>query len=381
VSHGSGKDASLLSDRTTFFASPIARQAPEDEDLVHFLVVTEGLEPGHIVELGDGALTLGRTAPADVVLADFEVSRAHCRVDLYRGELIVTDLNSTNGTFVDGAKVTGSAVMKPGSTLQVGRHVLRHARRSRRELEHSRELDRSLERASQYVQSLLPQPLTSGAVRTDWMLLPSVRLGGDAFGYQWLDADAFAMYLLDVSGHGAESAMLAVSVLNVIRKIALPRTDFREPGQVLGELNKMFPMESHGSMFFTMWYGVYQPSTRTLRYASAGHHPAYLVAADRLTSMPLVTRSLGIGMMDEVQYEAQTTTVPPGATLYVFSDGVFEVMLPDGNRWTLDDFLPLISATRQAGVPEPRRLYEHVHRVARRGPLDDDFSLLTLDFA
>ena len=98
-------------------------------------------------------------------------------------------------------------------------------------------------------------------------------------------------------------------------------------------------------------------------------------------SMPLVTRSLGIGMMDEVQYEAQTTTVPPGATLYVFSDGVFEVMLPDGNRWTLDDFLPLISATRQAGVPEPRRLYEHVHRVARRGPLDDDFSLLTLDFA
>ena len=58
-------------------------------------------------------------------------------------------------------------------------------------------------------------------------------------------------------------------MLNVIRKIALPRTDFREPGQVLGELNKMFPMESHGSMFFTMWYGVYQLSTRTLRYALA----------------------------------------------------------------------------------------------------------------
>jgi serine phosphatase RsbU (regulator of sigma subunit) len=379
VDHGSGKDAAL-SDRTTFFASPIAAQVPQDEDLVHFLVVTEGLEPGHIVELGERALTLGRTPPADVVLADFEVSRAHCRVDLYRGELMVTDLNSTNGTFVDGAKVNGSAVVKPGSVLQVGRHVLRHAKRSRRELEHSRELDRSLERASQYVQSLLPQPISSGQVRTEWMLLPSVRLGGDAFGYQWLDADAFAIYLLDVSGHGAESAMLAVSVLNVIRKIALPRTDFREPAQVLGELNKMFPMEAHGSMFLTMWYGVYQPSTRTLRYASAGHHPAYLVAADRASVQALVTRSLGIGMMSDTLYEALATEVAPGATLYVFSDGVFEVLLPDGKRWTLDDFLPLLAAPRQAGVSEPRRLYERVHGVARRGPLDDDFSLLTLDF-
>jgi serine phosphatase RsbU (regulator of sigma subunit) len=379
VDHGSGKDAAL-SDRTTFFASPIAAQVPQDEDLVHFLVVTEGLEPGHIVELGERALTLGRTPPADVVLADFEVSRAHCRVDLYRGELMVTDLNSTNGTFVDGAKVNGSAVVKPGSVLQVGRHVLRHAKRSRRELEHSRELDRSLERASQYVQSLLPQPISSSQVRTEWMLLPSVRLGGDAFGYQWLDADAFAIYLLDVSGHGAESAMLAVSVLNVIRKIALPRTDFREPAQVLGELNKMFPMEAHGSMFLTMWYGVYQPSTRTLRYASAGHHPAYLVAADRASVQALVTRSLGIGMMSDTRYEALATEVAPGATLYVFSDGVFEVLLPDGKRWTLDDFLPLLAAPRQAGVSEPRRLYERVHGVARRGPLNDDFSLLTLDF-
>jgi sigma-B regulation protein RsbU (phosphoserine phosphatase) len=207
-----------------------------------------------------------------------------------------------------------------------------------------------------------------------------VRLGGDAFGYQWLDPDAFAIYLLDVSGHGAESAMLAVSVLNVIRRMALPRTDFREPAQVLGELNKMFPMESHGSMFFTMWYGVYQPSTRSLRYASAGHHPAYLVSADRSNTQALVTRSLAVGMMSDTVYEELTTQVAPEATLYVFSDGVFEVLLPDGNRWTLEDFLPLLTEQRQAGVSEPRRLYEHVHGVARRGPLDDDFSLLTLDF-
>lgn len=380
MTQGSGKDAALLSDRTTFFAAPIAPQVPQDEEMVHFLVVTEGLEPGHIVELGTRALTLGRTAPADVVLADFEVSRAHCRVDLYRGELIVTDLNSTNGTFIDGVRVQGSAAMRPGATLQVGRHLLKHARRSRRELEQSRELDRSLERASQYVQSLLPQPIASGPVRTEWMLLPSVRLGGDAFGYQWLDADHFAMYLLDVSGHGAESAMLAVSVLNVLRRTALPHTDFKDPAQVLGALNHMFPMEAHGSMFFTMWYGVYQPRTRRLCFGSAGQHPAYVVDAARSACQPLVTRSLAIGMMPGTQYHAEETTLDPQSTLYLFSDGVFEVLLPDGGRWTLDDFLPLLTAPRSDGLAEPRRLYEAVRGVARRGPLDDDFSMLALRF-
>jgi len=45
---------------------------------------------------------------------------------------------------------------------------------------------------------------------------------------------------------------------------------------VLGRLNAMFQMENHNGMFFTIWYGVYDRATE-LVYASAGHHPAYLV--------------------------------------------------------------------------------------------------------
>ena len=143
------------------------------------------------------------------------------------------------------------------------------------------ELDRDLARASHYVHSLLPAPIVSGPVLAEWCFVPSAQLGGDAFGYDWLDPGTFVFYLIDVSGHGAGSAMHSVTVLNVLRQRALPDVDFADPAKVLSSLNLRFPMVSHNDLFFTMWYGVYHPDARTLVYGSAGHHPAYLVGPDR----------------------------------------------------------------------------------------------------
>ena len=90
-------------------------------------------------------------------------------------------------------------------------------------------------KAAAYVQSLLPAPQT-GPISTDWVFIPSAELGGDAFGYHWLDDDHFAMYLLDVCGHGIGAALHSVSVLNVLRAQTLRDTDFYQPSDVLAAL-------------------------------------------------------------------------------------------------------------------------------------------------
>ena len=83
--------------------------------------------------------------------------------------------------------------------------------------------------------------------------------------------------------------MHSVTVLNVLRQRALPNVDFRNPSEVLANLNDMFQMDSHNGLLFTMWYGVYRTDDRVLTYGSAGHHPAYLagrsadVASRRIT--------------------------------------------------------------------------------------------------
>ena len=112
--------------------------------------------------------------------------------------------------------------MREGQVLRVGGQLITYERRSRRDIDRAEELDRDLRRASDYVLSLLPEPLTSGLVRAEWRFVPSTQLGGDAFGYYWLDLRTFVFYLVDVSGHGAGSAMHSVSVMNVLRQRAFP---------------------------------------------------------------------------------------------------------------------------------------------------------------
>lgn len=114
----------------------------------------------------------------------------------------------------------------------------------------------SQESAADYVRSLLPPPL-EGTISTEALFLPSVQLGGDCFDYYWIDEEHLAIYLLDVSGHGVGSALLSVSVLNVLRSQSLPKTNFCQHSQVLSTLNQSFQMDNHNDKYFTIWYGVY----------------------------------------------------------------------------------------------------------------------------
>src|SRR5205823_7677014 len=121
--------------------------------------------------------------------------------------------------------------------------------------------------AARYVQSLLPEPL-DGAVKVAWKFVPCAQLGGDMFGYHWIDRDHLALYLLDVSGHGVGSSLLAVSAANVLTGQSLPSTDFRDPGQVLSRLNDAFQMERQDNKYFTIFYAVYRKKTRELAYSN-----------------------------------------------------------------------------------------------------------------
>src|SRR5208283_581139 len=116
-------------------------------------------------------------------------------------------------------------------------------------VESQKHLAAELAEAAAYVKSLLPAPL-HGEVTTDWGFIPCSELGGDAFGYRWVDSDHFAIYLLDVCSHGVGAALLSISVMNVLRSQNLPGVDFRNPGEVLTALNRAFAMESQNNLYF-----------------------------------------------------------------------------------------------------------------------------------
>lgn len=359
-----------------------AEDSPAIADFGDYLVLLEGADAGKLVEIGEEALTIGRDARQTIVFAgDSEVSRLHARVLRRDKEIVVEDAGSTNGTFVDSQRLTGPIVLREGAVVRIGRQLFKYERRSRRDVERTTELNRDLLKASNYVLSLLPRPIEAGPVRVTWKFVPSAQLGGDAFGYYWPTPETFVFYLVDVSGHGVGSAMHSVAVMNILRQRALPNVDFEDPSQVLSSLNDRFQMGAYNGMYFTMWYGVYHTRTRTLVHGSGGHHPAYMVSATREPAQPVGDSNIIVGALPQQPYDTRTTLVPPGSSLYLFSDGVYEVATKGGDVQSLADLVPLLSRPRQEGITEPDRVYRAINEIAATpGELDDDFSLMVLTF-
>ena len=78
-----------------------------------------------------GAVTLGRNKGNAIVLTDPRVSRNHARIDVSDGEPLLTDLQSTNGTHLNGKRISGSVPLRPGDVVTVGNTELRFEERLR----------------------------------------------------------------------------------------------------------------------------------------------------------------------------------------------------------------------------------------------------------
>jgi sigma-B regulation protein RsbU (phosphoserine phosphatase) len=240
-------------------------------------------------------------------------------------------------------------------------------------------LDKELAQAADYVKTMLPSPISESPVYIDWLFVPSASLGGDAFGYNWLDDNHFAIYLLDVSGHGVGAALLSVSVLNVLRSQSLADTDFKSPNQVLDKLNMAFQGERHNDMFFTFWYGIYNVPTRTLTYASAGHPPALLFTSESNVTH-LKTQNFVIGGMLDVAYEQKIQSVDIGASLYVFSDGVYEIEKGDGSMWSFREYVSLLSNINLDEHNSLENLHNQTLQISKGEAFEDDYTILRAKF-
>lgn len=241
-----------------------------------------------------------------------------------------------------------------------------------------RRLGRELQEATRYVYSILPQPLST-PLTADWRYIPSTELGGDSFGYHWLDDRHFALYLLDVCGHGVGAALLSVAAANTLRSGTLPNVNFRAPGEVLTALNQAYPMEKHNDLYFTIWYGVYDCLTQKLEYAAAGHPPAILVADGGTRIEKLQGQGPVVGMMPEAIYHSRQCSLPSRSRLFLFSDGTFEIRRAEGSMLDFDEFVAVLAEPAQEGESELDRLLHFVRELHGHEALDDDFSIVKLE--
>lgn len=246
-------------------------------------------------------------------------------------------------------------------------------------------LNAELRDAAAYVRSLLPQRVRWPGLAIDWEFIPSLSLGGDSFSYQRLDDGRLAFFLIDVSGHGIEAALLSVTVMNLLKAKSLGGLDYGSPRSVLARLNESFRIEDQNNMYFTIWYGVWDPTRRALRYATGGSPPALLCKPGERAE-ELVSEGPIIGVDDAADFPEREAFVPLGSQLYLFSDGLYEVRLKDGSLLGWEEFVALFEAHSADCARAPdcispiRRIVDAVRGRSAGEPFVDDVSILEISF-
>lgn len=251
-----------------------------------------------------------------------------------------------------------------------------------RDLQNQKQLlETELAEAAEYVSTILPEPLQHPALNIDVCFIPSRQLGGDSFDYFWFDDRHLIFYLLDVSGHGLRASLPSLAVVNLLRSRGLSNVDYCQPDSVLMGLNQAFQMSPRNDKYFTIWYGVYDRQTRSLTYSSAGHPPAILLTSTNLSlEQRLRTKGVPVGMFPNIQYVNASCQIDIRSSLYVFSDGLYEVEQQSNSHWGLERLIDLLKKYQQTPTRDLKRLLQYIRTWHPNFQFEDDLSILQIDF-
>lgn len=198
-------------------------------------------------------------------------------------------------------------------------------------------IKKDLEAAAKIQASFLPsrKPELHG-VTAAWDLIPCDELAGDTLNVYRLNDRYSAFYVLDVSGHGVQAALLSATLNHWLA----PETGkvsgggsthgdsdgmrFPSPVEVLTQLNRQFPFDPVIGQYFTLVYGILDSQTGTFRFVAAGHPSPVYVPVGRV---PQIQRSenFPIGIVADPSYQETTIKMNPGDRMYLYSDGLVDV--------------------------------------------------------
>ncbi len=255
-------------------------------------------------------------------------------------------------------------------------------------------MKRDLDAAAKVQQSLLPGEVDSvvGA-ELAWRYIPCDELAGDFLNYFHLDDKHIAMFVVDVSGHGVASSLLSVTIGRLLTPQAsssslLVRQGAIEgeriivpPTEVVAELNRRFPMEDQGGLYFTIAYGVLNLETNQLLYSSGGHTP--LVVVNKKGELRFIDADgMAIGWLEDVEFEEVAIDLSVGDRVFMYSDGVPEAMDAQLEQYGDERMLEVVGIGHSKPLPESvSDLLQSVQRWCGRSGPKDDVSILALEIA
>lgn len=203
----------------------------------------------------------------------------------------------------------------------------------------------------------------------------SARVGGDLYDFFRLQEGKIGLVIADVAGKGVKAAMNASMIKHVLRAYARRCANTAE---AVSCLNDAALSELDPSSFVTLFYGVLDLDTGSLRYTNAGHEPPLLLRASK-ESVWLETTSGVVGGTPPSVFTEAETALAPGDELLLYTDGLSEARGKSGflgPKW-------IEAALRSAPEAPAQEKVEYIAELLKRdtgGNIRDDIALLLLKF-
>jgi sigma-B regulation protein RsbU (phosphoserine phosphatase) len=273
-----------------------------------------------------------------------------------------------------------------------GRLLTYHDRLERDLAEKTGEIERDLKLAREFQEALLPQgyPVVPSASHPSAVALdfhhiyrPANSVGGDFFDVLKLSDHRAGIFIADVMGHGARSALVTAILRTLLQNLA---SEADNPAQFLGRLNDHFQdivRESSDTIFVSAFYLVIDTETATATFASAGH-PSPFVANRRTGEVSPVIENLkcnpALGLIKGATYSKWTRSVSPGDIFLLFTDGVHEAYNATGEEFGLDRVrASIVEHLPRGGHDLSQALVEAVQAFIQPSSPADDICLVTVE--
>jgi sigma-B regulation protein RsbU (phosphoserine phosphatase) len=234
-----------------------------------------------------------------------------------------------------------------------------------------------------------------------WRYEPCEQLGGDNLNVMALSENEIGFYVLDVSGHGVQAALMSVAVNHllepsqedtcVVNRPNRGRKSDGEPGffaaaprDVAERLNRHFTFDLAVAQYFTIFYGVLNRTDRTCRYVSTGHPAPLHLSADGEIKL-LETSGLPIGIFQPGEagyepFEQRAFELNPGDRFCVYSDGIVELRNKSQSEFGLERLSRLLRESRREPLEDClEKVFDATNAWRDGAPLSDDLSMLALD--